>query len=392
MQFKSIEQCDLKDKVVFVRSDMNVPIVAGQITDNTRIIASLATIKYILSNGGKVVLATHLGRPTEGEYDQSLSVLPIALAIEKELGMKVSVQQSLDQMPDFSQSKIVMLENVRMNKGEKANAPELGQKYAKLCDIFVYDAFATAHRKEASTNAIAEFTRNAYAGILMAQELDALNNISQNSKHPIVAIVGGSKVSTKLKILENLINQVDCLIVGGGILNTFLVASGYNVGASLYEKDLVESARTILSLAKQKNVAIPLPSDVVVATKFAKNASAATKAIDLVTADEMILDVGVNFMGKLDPIIANAKTIIWNGPLGVFEFDQFANGTKLLANAIAKSSAFSLAGGGDTISAINKFGLFDQISYVSTAGGALLEFLEGAQLPAIEMLKLYFKA
>jgi phosphoglycerate kinase len=387
MKFKKITDLALKNKTVFIRTDMNVPIQDGQITDNTRIKASIKTIEYALHQGARVIVATHLGRPTEGGFDINDSVQPIANQLSDLLHQTVEVISGVPAKIDFKNSNIVMLENVRLNIGEKKNDEILGQKYANLCDIFVHDAFATAHRTEASTDAVGHSAREVCAGLLMSSEIDALNMAAANPKPPVVAIVAGSKVSTKLTILENLADKVDYLIVGGGILNTFLLAKGVAVGKSLVEAELTEKARDIMQKMTARGASVPLPDDVVTAKHFSINEKAVEKNTCNVERDDMILDIGSQFAGQLAEIIAKAGTIIWNGPVGVFEFDQFASGTKTLAEAIAASHAFSLAGGGDTIAAINKFHLMDKISYVSTAGGALLEFLEGKKLPALKLLE-----
>jgi phosphoglycerate kinase len=386
MQFKKITDIQLKNQIVFIRTDMNVPIQDGQITDNTRIKASLSTIQYALKSGAKVIIATHLGRPNEGTVTSNDSVDIIAKTLSIELGFAIPVITNIDNKIEFPQHNLVMLENVRCNIGEKANSMTLGQKYANLCDIFVHDAFATAHRAEASTDAVGKNSKVVCAGLLMTQELEALSKAVLSPKKPIIAIVAGSKVSTKLPILNNLANRVDYLIVGGGILNTFLLANGSPIGKSLAEVDLVPEAKKIMDSMQKRGAAVPLPQDVIVANKFSPDAVATEKPLSKITTDDMILDIGTAFADKLSHIIKNAATIIWNGPVGVFEFDQFANGTKVIANAIANSNGFSLAGGGDTIAAINKFNLMDKISYVSTAGGALLEFLEGRELPAVTLL------
>ena len=387
MKFKKITDLTLKNKTVFIRTDMNVPIENGQISDDTRIKASLKTIKYALSAGARVIVATHLGRPTEGSIETNDSVSPIAKHLGQLLSLDIKVIPGVPDSINFDNSNIVMLENVRLNIGEKKNDSNLGKKYANLCDIFVHDAFATAHRSEASTDAIGYNAKEVCAGFLMSSELDALNLAAANPKHPVVAIVAGSKVSTKLSILENLADKVDYLIVGGGILNTFLLARGFNIGKSLVETELTDKSLGIMQKMESRGASVPLPHDVITAKHFSKDEAAVAKNINNVLNDDMILDIGTEFANKLADIINKAGTIIWNGPVGVFEFDQFANGTKLLANAIANSNAFSLAGGGDTIAAINKFQLMDKISYVSTAGGALLEYLEGKKLPAIKLLE-----
>ena len=387
MRFKKITDIVLKDKIAFIRSDMNVPIQNGEITDDVRIQSSLSTIKYAHSQGANVIIATHLGRPMEGDCTNVDSIVLIRDKLSKLLEQSIQIITNLDTKIDFSQSNIVMLENVRCNIGEKQNSDKLGQKYAALCDVFVHDAFATAHRAEASTDAVGQFAKEVCAGFLMSQELDALNKAVANPHHPIVAIVAGSKVSTKLTILENLANKVDYLIVGGGILNTFLAASGVNVAKSLYEPDLIPQAQKIMQIMQNRGAVVPLPVSVIVATEFSQTATATSKQVTNLNANDMILDIGHDFALQLGDVIAKCGTIIWNGPMGVFEFEQFAGGTKIVAESIAKSGGFSLAGGGDTIAAINKFNLFNKIGYVSTAGGALLEFLEGKKLPAIELLE-----
>jgi phosphoglycerate kinase len=387
MQFKKITDLQLNGKTVFIRTDMNVPLKDGKVSDDTRIRAGLSTIKYALDNGANVIVATHLGRPTEGEVAPADMVKPVADDLAKLLGVNVPVISDWqDNGVNFSASKVVMLENVRCNKGEKKNVDELGKQYAALCDIFCYDAFATAHRAEASTNAVGNNAKEVCAGLLMSKELDSLAKAVATPTKPVVAVVAGSKVSTKLTILDNLADKVDVLIVGGGILNTFMLAKGAKIGASLAEADLVAEAKKVMDKMEARGAKVPLPQDVVVATEFSANAKATEKSVANVADNEMILDIGPKFADELANILKNAGTIIWNGPVGVFEFDQFANGTKVVAQAIADSKGFSLAGGGDTIAAINKFDIFDKISYVSTAGGALLEFLEGKELPAVTLL------
>ncbi len=387
MQFKKITDLQLNGKTVFIRTDMNVPLKDGKVSDDTRIRAGLTTIKYALDNGANVIVATHLGRPTEGEIALADMVKPVADDLAKLLGINIPVISDWQSAGvDFSASKVVMLENVRCNKGEKKNVDELGKQYAALCDIFCYDAFATAHRAEASTNALGNNAKEVCAGLLMSKELDSLAKAVATPAKPVVAVVAGSKVSTKLTILDNLADKVDVLIVGGGILNTFMLAKGAKIGASLAEADLVAEAKKVMDKMEARGAKVPLPQDVVVATEFSANAKAIEKSVANVADNEMILDIGPKFADELADILKNAGTIIWNGPVGVFEFDQFANGTKVVAQAVADSKGFSLAGGGDTIAAINKFDIFDKISYVSTAGGALLEFLEGKELPAVTLL------
>lgn len=387
MKFKKITDLNLAGKKIFLRTDMNVPLKDGAVADDTRIRAGLQTIKYALDNGAQVIVATHLGRPTEGEVTAQDQVKPVADYLSKLLGVDVPVVSDwATNGVVFTPSNVVMLENVRCNKGEKKNVDELGQKYAALCDVFCYDAFATAHRAEASTNAVGKYANEVCAGLLMAKELESLSKAVATPNSPVVAVVAGSKVSTKLTILDNLADKVDVLIVGGGILNTFMLAKGYQIGASLAETDLVAEAKKVMDKMEARGASVPLPQDVVVATEFSPTATAVEKSVGEVASNEMILDIGSKFAAQLAEVLKSAGTIIWNGPVGVFEFDQFANGTKVVANAIASSNGFSLAGGGDTIAAINKFGIFDQVSYVSTAGGALLEFLEGKELPAVVLL------
>lgn len=388
MKFKKITDLDLAGKKIFLRTDMNVPLKDGAVGDDTRIRAGLQTIKYALENGAQVIVATHLGRPTEGEITEADKVKPVADYLSSLLDVAVPVVSDWQANGvSFTDSNVVMLENVRCNKGEKKNVDELGQKYAALCDVFCYDAFATAHRAEASTNAVGKYATEVCAGLLMAKELESLSKAVATPTKPVVAVVAGSKVSTKLTILDNLADKVDVLIVGGGILNTFMLAKGYKIGASLAEADLVAEAKKVMDKMEARGATVPLPQDVVVATEFSPNAVAVEKSVSDVAENEMILDIGSQFATQLAEVLKTAGSIIWNGPVGVFEFDQFANGTKVVANAIASSNGFSLAGGGDTIAAINKFGIFDQVSYVSTAGGALLEFLEGKELPAVVLLE-----
>ncbi|MBY0380263.1 MAG: phosphoglycerate kinase [Burkholderiales bacterium] len=387
MRFRKITDIELKNKVVFIRVDMNVPMKDGVITDETRIKASLPSIKYALEAGAKVIVATHLGRPQEGLCTAQDSVKPIALILSKLLNANIPVIHHLTQKIDFTSTDIVMLQNVRCNIGEKKNSLELAKQYAELCDVYVHDAFATAHRAESSTAGVGLYADVVCAGILMAEELNALSKIVLNPQSPIIAIVGGSKVSTKLTILENLSEKVDVLIVGGGILNTFLSAKGINIAKSLYESELVKEAQHIMQKMHSRGTVLPLPNDVVVAKDFSPTAIATTKNINQLDADDIIMDIGADFAKQLAGLIKTAGTIIWNGPVGVFEFKKFSHGTQILANAIASSSGFSLAGGGDTIAAINKFNVFNKIGYISTAGGALLEFLEGKKLPAIDLLE-----
>ena len=388
MNYSNLKDIDVAGKTVLIRVDMNVPLNDGVITDDTRIRASLPSIEYCLERGAGVVLMVHLGRPKEGILKPEDNVLPIAKRLSELLDQNIEIADHWrDVKPTPKAGQVVMLQNVRVNVGEKANDPELGQAYAALCDVFVFDAFGAAHRAQASTHAVAQFAPVACAGLLLSAELDALSLAIEHPKPPVVAIVGGSKVSTKLTILESLSQKVDQLIVGGGIANTFLMAKGHNVGKSLAEADLVEEAKKIIASIEAKGGSVPLPTDVVVATSFSTDAEAVIKDISEVGDDDMILDIGPNSQKVLADIIAGAGTVVWNGPVGVFEFDQFASGSKALAVAIANSDAFSIAGGGDTLAAIAKFGVTDQISYISTGGGAFLEFLEGKELPAVAVLQ-----
>jgi len=386
MKFNKLTELDLAGQRVLIRVDMNVPVKNGVIGDDTRIRASLPSIEHSLKAGAGVILMTHLGRPTEGEPKPEDSLAPVVERLSTLLGKPVRLVADWQAGLTVAAGEVVMLENVRLNKGEKKNNAELGQAYASLCDVFVNDAFGTAHRAEASTHAVAQFAPTACAGILLAAELDALGKALLAPARPLVAIVAGSKVSTKLTILESLADKVDQLIVGGGIANTFLLAEGKNIGKSLAEADLVEEAKKVIAKIRARGGDVPLPSDVVCATEFAETAAAVTKPVAEVTAEDMILDIGPDSAAELAAIIAKAGTVVWNGPVGVFEFDQFGNGTKTLAQAIAQSPAFSIAGGGDTLAAIAKYGITDDISYISTGGGAFLEFLEGKTLPAVAIL------
>ena len=388
MAFLKLTEQNVQGKTVLIRADMNVPFKNGQISDDTRIRASLASIQYCLDNGAAVIVMSHLGRPTEGEFHPEDDVAPVAAHLGTLLGKTVQVLNDWrTHAPQLQAGEVAMLQNVRINKGEKKNDPELGKAYAALCDVFVNDAFGTAHRAQASTEAVAAAAPLSCAGILMAAELDALGKALKEPARPMVAIVAGSKVSTKLTILESLADKVDQLIVGGGIANTFLLASGKPIGKSLAEVDLVEESKTIMAKMAAKGGVVPLPTDVVVATEFAETAAAVTKSIDEVGADDMILDIGPQSAAALADLLKQAGTVVWNGPVGVFEFNQFAGGTEALARAIAESDAFSIAGGGDTLAAIAKFGVTEQISYISTGGGAFLEFLEGKELPAVAALE-----
>ncbi|PKM09679.1 phosphoglycerate kinase [Pseudomonas songnenensis] len=373
---------DLQGKRVLIREDLNVPVKDGAVKSDARILASLPTIKLALEKGAAVLVCSHLGRPEEGVYSEEDSLKPVADYLSKALGREVPLIKDYLDGVEVQPGELVLLENVRFNKGEKKNTDELAQKYAALCDVFVMDAFGTAHRAQGSTHGVAKFAKVACAGPLLAAELDALGKALKTPAKPMVAIVAGSKVSTKLDVLTSLADVCDQLIVGGGIANTFLAAAGYNVGKSLHEADLLDTAKAIAA-----KVAVPLPVDVVVAKEFAESAEATVKAIADVADDDMILDIGPKTAAMFGEMLKASQTILWNGPVGVFEFDQFGNGTKVLAQAIAQSPAFSIAGGGDTLAAIDKYGVAEQISYISTGGGAFLEFVEGKVLPAVEVLE-----
>ncbi|MBK3874186.1 phosphoglycerate kinase [Stutzerimonas frequens] len=373
---------DLQGKRVLIRDDLNVPVKDGAVKSDARILASLPTIKLALEKGAAVLVCSHLGRPEEGVYSEEDSLKPVADYLSKALGREVPLVKDYLDGVEVKPGELVLLENVRFNKGEKKNTDELAQKYAALCDVFVMDAFGTAHRAQGSTHGVAKFAKVACAGPLLAAELDALGKALDKPQRPMVAIVAGSKVSTKLDVLTSLADICDQLIVGGGIANTFLAAAGYKVGKSLHEADLIDTAKAIAA-----KVAVPLPVDVVVAKEFAEGAEATVKAIADVADDDMILDIGPKTAAMFGEMLKASQTILWNGPVGVFEFDQFGNGTKVLALAIAQSPAFSIAGGGDTLAAIDKYGVAEQISYISTGGGAFLEFVEGKVLPAVEVLE-----
>ncbi len=379
---------DLNGKRVLIRADLNVPVADGKVTSDARITASMATIEYALKAGAKVMVTSHLGRPEEGVYSEENSLKPVVDVISTKLGKPVRlVKDWVDGGFEVAAGELVVLENCRFNKGEKKSSDELSQKYAKLCDVFVMDAFGTAHRAEASTHGVAKFAPVAAAGILLVNELDALTKALLSPARPMVAIVGGSKVSTKLTVLESLSEKVDQMVVGGGIANTFLKAAGNEVGKSLCEDDLVPVARTLMDKMNQRGAAVPIAVDVVCGKKFDANEPAVKKDVADVVADDMIFDIGAKSANEIAEIIKNAGTVVWNGPVGVFEFDQFGEGTKTIAHAIANTKAFTLAGGGDTIAAIQKYGIEDKVDYISTAGGAFLEFLEGKKLPAVEILE-----
>ncbi|SDS94359.1 phosphoglycerate kinase [Pseudomonas oryzae] len=378
---------DLAGKRVLIREDLNVPVKDGVVKSDARILASLPTIKLALEKGAAVMVCSHLGRPTEGEFSAENSLQPVADYLSKALGRDVPLVRDYLGGVDVQPGQVVLFENVRFNKGEKKNSDELAQQYAALCDVFVMDAFGTAHRAEGSTHGVAKFAKVAAAGPLLAAELEALGKALDKPARPMVAIVAGSKVSTKLDVLNSLAEICDQLIVGGGIANTFLAAAGYKVGKSLCEADLLDTAKAIAA-----KVAVPLPVDVVVAKEFAESASATVKGINEVADDDMILDIGPQTAAMFAEMLKASQTILWNGPVGVFEFDQFGNGTRALAQAIAASDAFSIAGGGDTLAAIDKYGVAEQISYISTGGGAFLEFVEGKVLPAVAVLEERAKA
>jgi len=384
---------DLSGKRVLIRADLNVPVADGKVTSDARITASMATIEFAMKAGAKVMVTSHLGRPEEGVYSAENSLQPVVDVISAKLAKPVRlIKDWVDGGFDVAEGELVILENCRFNKGEKKSSDELSQKYAKLCDVFVMDAFGTAHRAEASTHGVAKFAPVAAAGILLVNELEALTKALLNPARPMVAIVGGSKVSTKLTVLESLSEKVDQLVVGGGIANTFLKASGFEVGKSLCEDDLAPVARTLMDKMSQRGAAVPVAVDVVCAKKFDANEPAIKKDVADVAADDMIFDIGAKSANELAEIIKNAGTVVWNGPVGVFEFDQFGEGTKTIADAIANTKAFTLAGGGDTIAAIQKYGIESKVDYISTAGGAFLEFLEGKKLPAVEILELRAKS
>jgi phosphoglycerate kinase len=379
---------DLAGKRVLIRADLNVPVKDGKVTSDARITASLPTFKKAMEAGAKVMVMSHRGRPTEGEYSEENSLQPIADDLSAKLGKTVRlVKDYLDAAPEVVGGELVLLENVRFNAGEKKDNEDLAKKYASLCDVFLMDAFGTAHRAQASTHGVAKFAPTAAAGLLLEEELDALSKALANPARPMVAIVGGSKVSTKLTVLEALSEKVDQLVVGGGIANTFLKAAGHNVGKSLCEDDLVPTAQALMEKMKARDANIPIAVDVVVGKNFDENEPAVLKPADQVADDEMIFDIGPKSAQELADIIAKAGTIVWNGPVGVFEFDQFGEGTKTVSMAIANAAGFSLAGGGDTIAAIQKYDIYDKVSYISTAGGAFLEYLEGKTLPAVAMLE-----
>ena len=386
MSIVRMTDLDLAGKRVLIRQDLNVPIDNGRITSEQRITASLPTLKLALEKGAAVMVTSHLGRPKEGVWSEADSLAPVAARLSGLLGREVPLVKDWTDGVDVAPGQLVLLENCRMNVGEGKDDEALSKKYAALCDVFVMDAFGTAHRAQASTHGVIRFAPVAAGGPLLMAELDALDKALASPARPLLAIVAGSKVSTKLELLTSLVGKVDQLIVGGGIANTFLAAVGHPVGKSLHEPDLVDTARQIMADAQARGAAIPLPEDVVVATAFAADAAATIRPVAEVAADEMILDIGPRTAARYAQLIGAAGTVVWNGPVGVFEFDAFAGGTEAVARAIAGSSAFSIAGGGDTLAAVDKYGIADQVSYISTGGGAFLEFLEGKTLPAVAAL------
>ncbi|MGD8999665.1 MAG: phosphoglycerate kinase [Granulosicoccaceae bacterium] len=388
MSFIKLTDLDLAGKRVLIRADLNVPVKGGKVTSDARITASMPTIEHCMKAGAAVMVMSHRGRPEEGKADEENSMQPIAADMSVKLGKEVRlVKDYLDNAPEVAAGECVLLENVRFNAGEKKDDETLAKKYAALCDVFVMDAFGTAHRAQASTHGVGKFAPTACAGLLLADELDNLAKALANPARPMVAIVGGSKVSTKLTVLEALSEKVDQLVVGGGIANTFLKAMGHNVGKSLCEDDLVDTAKALIEKMQARGANIPIAVDVVVGKNFAEDEPAVLKNADEVADDEMIFDIGPKSAQELADIISKAGTIVWNGPVGVFEFDQFGEGTKTVSMAIANADGFSLAGGGDTIAAIQKYDIYDKVSYISTAGGAFLEYLEGKTLPAVAMLE-----
>ncbi|HBF08479.1 MAG: phosphoglycerate kinase [Pseudomonadota bacterium] len=384
MKVLSMSDVDLKGRRVLIREDLNVPLKDGKITNDARLRAALPTIKKALSAGAQVILMSHLGRPKEGVFDESLSLKPVVEYLENELGRSIALTHEWQEglSAEVAEHDLIVLENIRFNVGEKSNDKELSQKMANLCDVFVMDAFGTAHRAQSSTAGVVEFAPIACAGPLLEAELEALGSVMHEPKKPLVAVVGGSKVSTKLTVLEQLAHKVNLLVVGGGIANTFLAAKGYNVGKSLCEPDLIPAAKKIMELTE-----VFIPADVVVASEFSADAAPTVKNADEVGDEDMILDVGPQACHQLHERMISAGTILWNGPLGVFEFESFSAGTRILSESIGKSSAYSLAGGGDTLAAIDQFDVAEDISYISTGGGAFLEFLEGRELPAVAALK-----
>jgi phosphoglycerate kinase len=387
MSFKRLTDLDLAGKRVLIRADLNVPVKDGKVASDVRIRASVPTVEHCLQAGASVILMSHLGRPTEGEYAEEFSMKPVAERLGELLGKPVRLEKNWLDGGEVAPGELVLAENVRFNKGEKKDNEDLARKMAALCDVYVMDAFGTAHRAEASTHGVGRFAPVAVAGFLLAAELDALGKAIKNPDRPLLAIVGGSKVSGKLEVLDSLSNLVDQLIVGGGIANTFIAAAGFPVGKSLYEADLIPEAQRLMEQAKGRGGEIPVPTDVVCAKEFSETAAAKVKQVADVAEDDLILDIGPDTAARYAEIIKAAGTIVWNGPVGVFEIEQFADGTKTVARAIADAKGFSIAGGGDTLAAIDKYGIEKDVSYTSTGGGAFLEFLEGKKLPAVAMLE-----
>ncbi|WP_132999004.1 phosphoglycerate kinase [Luteimonas arsenica] len=386
MSILRMTDLDLAGKRVLVRQDLNVPVAEGRVTSDQRILASLPTLKALLDAGAAVMVMSHLGRPTEGAWSEADSLAPVAARLSELLGREVPLVRDYLDGVEVAPGQLVLLENCRMNAGEKADDEALAKRYAALCDAFVMDAFGTAHRAQASTHGVIRHATQAAGGPLLMAELDALGRALQDPARPLLAIVAGSKVSTKLELLSSLVGKVDQLIVGGGIANTFIAAEGHGVGKSLYEADLIDTAKKIIADARVRGADIPVPTDVVVAPAFAADAPATVKAVDAIGAEDMVLDIGPETAARYAQLIAEAGTVVWNGPVGVFEFDAFGKGTEALARAIAASKAFSIAGGGDTLAAVDKYGIAEGVSYISTGGGAFLEFLEGKTLPAVAAL------
>jgi phosphoglycerate kinase len=387
LKITKMSSLDLRDKRVLIREDLNVPIQGGSVSSDARIRAALPTIQAALTAKARVLIMSHLGRPEEGRFAEEFSLAPVAKRLAQLLGVPVALKKDWLDGVEVGPGEVVLLENVRFNEGEKKDADDLSRRMAALCDIYVMDAFGTAHRAEASTHGVAKYAAIVCAGPLLVSELSALETALEKPARPLLAIVAGSKVSTKLTVLESLLSKVDQLIVGGGITNTFLAALGFNVGKSLYEPNMLDICKRLLEQSKKRGIVIPMPTDVVVATEISAKAEADVKDVRHVSADDMILDIGPDSAEAIAALAASAGTILWNGPVGVFEFPQFGEGTRTLATAIARSKAFSLAGGGDTLAAIEKYGIEDSISYISTGGGAFLEFVEGKKLPAVQILE-----